>query len=261
MRISLVDTYKVIIGKTFGVDSLLDGLSKSKINIVWTLRFPRVLMALITGAGLALCGAVMQPMVNKPIAEPYILGISSGATFGATLMISLSINKGLSVFGSSDSIMSIKFWTMGSLAEASWSSLIIPGIVFSISVFFFITQSSILNTMQLGDETAVTLGVNLPVYRDIYMIIVAILTGVLVSATGLIGFVGLIIPHISRSLVGTNHKRVLPIVVLLGAIFLIWSDVLARTLVKNAELPIGIFTALVGAPFFIYIVVKRGYAK
>lgn len=93
------------------------------------------------------------------------------------------------------------------------------------------------------------------------MTLIAVVTGVLVSSCGIIGFVGLIIPHISRAFVGTNHKRLVPVVILLGAIFLIWADVLARVLVKNAELPIGIFTALVGAPFFIYIVTKKNYGR
>ena len=118
-----------------------------------------------------------------------------------------------------------------------------------------------MNTMMLGDEAAVSLGVNLSVYRIIYMCIVALLTGVLVSCCGIIGFVGLIIPHIVRGIVGTNHKKVIPLSIVIGALFLTWADVLARTLVSGSELPIGIFTALVGAPFFIYIVVKKNYAK
>ena len=154
----------------------------------------------------------------------------------------------ISVGANADSIMTIKFWTMGSLANAGWKSIILPAVVVIAVTLFFCTQYRILNTMMLGDETAVTLGINLSLYRKVYMTLIAVVTG-------------LIIPHISRAFAGTNHKRLVPVVILLGAIFLIWADVLARVLVKNAELPIGIFTALVGAPFFIYIVTKKNYGR
>jgi iron complex transport system permease protein len=252
----------------------------------------------------------MQATVNNPISEPYILGVSSGATFGATLLIVMGLgafvsggafvgaviatvmvlgiasghgkmtttrlilagtvvnalftafsNFIISVGANADSIMTIKFWTMGSLANAGWKSIILPAVVVIAVILFFCTQYRILNTMMLGDETAVTLGINLSLYRKVYMTLIAVVTGVLVSSCGVIGFVGLIIPHISRAFAGTNHKRLVPVVILLGAIFLIWADVLARILVKNAELPIGIFTAPVGAPFFIYIVTKKNYGR
>jgi len=252
----------------------------------------------------------LQATVNNPISEPYILGVSSGATFGATLFIVIGLgtfvsggafvgaviatvmvlgiasghgkmtttrlilagtvvnalftafsNFIISVGANADSIMTIKFWTMGSLANAGWKSIILPAVVVIAVTLFFCTQYRILNTMMLGDETAVTLGINLSLYRKVYMTLIAVVTGVLVSSCGIIGFVGLIIPHISRAFAGTNHKRLVPVVILLGAIFLIWADVLARVLVKNAELPIGIFTALVGAPFFTYIVTKKNYGR
>ncbi len=310
VNISFSDTYKVIIGKIFNAPNLYDGIRKSTISIIWDYRLPRVILGILAGAGLALCGAVMQSTVNNPIAEPYILGVSSGATFGATLTIAFGLStvvslgsflgaiiatflvmgiashKGkmtatrlilsgtvvnalftafsnfiISVFASSDSISDIKFWTMGSLTGASYKGLILPAIVVVLACLFFLTQGRTMNTMMLGDEAAVSLGVNLSVYRIIYMCIVALLTGVLVSCCGIIGFVGLIIPHIVRGIVGTNHKKVIPLSIVIGALFLVWADVLARTLVSGSELPIGIFTALVGAPFFIYIVVKKNYAK
>lgn len=310
VNISFSDTYKIIIGKIFGKENLYSEISKSTVYIVWSLRVPRVLLGLLAGAGLSLCGAVMQSTVNNPIAEPYILGVSSGATFGATLIIALGLSQAvsvgsflgaviatflvmgiashkgkmtatrlilsgtvvnalftafsnfvISVFASSDSIADIKFWTMGSLASASYQQILIPAIVVILASIFFLTQARTMNTMMLGDETAISLGINLSVYRIIYMTVIALLTGVLVASCGIIGFVGLIIPHIVRGIVGTNHKKILPLSIVIGAIFLIWADVLARTLVKNSELPIGIFTALVGAPFFIYIVVRKNYAK
>ena len=247
----------------------------------------------------------MQSTVNNPIAEPYILGISAGATFGATLSIILGLksitgtgafigailasavvlfiasmqgkittsslilsgtvvnalfiafsNFIISVGANADSLMTIKFWTMGSLAGTSWSDLVLPALVVGLSFLFFCSQYRIFNTMMMGDEAALTLGVPLHFYWFLYITVVAVMTAVLVACCGIIGFVGLITPHIARRLVGTNYKRLFPIATLLGSLFLVWADVLARILVKNAELPIGIFTALVGAPFFIYIVAK-----
>ena len=238
----------------------------------------------------------MQTTVNNPISEPYILGISAGATFGAVVSIILGFisavglgaflgaiaatvlvliiassqrkmtttslilsgtvvnalftafaNFIISIGANSDSIMTVKFWTMGSLAGTSWSSLPLPLLVVSLSYFFFFLQYRVFNAMMMGDE----------VYRYLFMAVIAVITGVLVSVCGIIGFVGLITPHIARTLVGANHRRLFPVAALLGALFIIWADVCARILIQNAELPIGIFTALVGAPFFIFIVAKH----
>ncbi len=290
VNISVEDTYRIIIGRLIGKQELYKDAGKAMIAIVWNMRFPRVLLGVISGAGLAICGCVMQATVNNPISEPYILGVSSGATFGATLLIVMVLgiagrhgsmtttrlilagtvvnalftafsNFIISVGANADSIMTIKFWTMGSLANAGWKNLGLPAVIVIAVTLFFLTQYRVLNTMMLGDETAVTLGINLSFYRKVYMALIAVVTGVLVASCGIIGFVGLIIPHISRAFAGTNHKRLMPVVILTGAIFLTWADVLARILVKNAEMPIGIFTALVGAPFFIYIVTKKDYGR
>ena len=247
----------------------------------------------------------MQSTVNNPIAEPYILGISSGATFGATLSIILGLkaftgvaaftgallataavlliatiqgksttsslilsgtvvnalfiafaNFIISLGANADSALTIKFWTMGSLAGASWSNLTFPAFIVSLSLLFFWSQYRIFNAMTMGEEIALTLGVPLRFYWYLYITIVAIITAMLVASCGIIGFVGLITPHLARALIGSNYKEILPIASLLGALFVLWADVFARVLIKNAELPIGIFTALVGAPFFIYMVAK-----
>ncbi|MGM9970522.1 MAG: FecCD family ABC transporter permease [Anaeroplasma sp.] len=310
VKINFITTYKVIIAKIFNINSLLDDINKSTQAIIWEMRAPRVLLGLIAGSGLAICGCIIQATVNNPISEPYILGISSGATFGATLIIMLGLSMAaslvaflgalgatflvviiasrkskmtstrlilagtvvnalftafsnfiISISGTSDSIMTIKFWTMGSLTNASWSNIILPSAIIIVAVVFFLTQGRVLNTMMLGDEVAITLGLNLSFYRFVYLTVVAVVTGVLVSTCGVIGFVGLIIPHLCRAFVGTNHKRLIPICAIIGAIFLIYCDIFARVLINNAELPIGIFTALIGAPFFIYIVAKKNYGK
>ena len=245
------------------------------------MRVPRVILGILAGAGLSVCGSVMQSTVNNPIEEPYILGISAGETLGSTLSIILGLksitgtgvfigailasavvlfiafsNFIISVGANADSLMTIKFWTMGSLAGTSWSDLALPALVVGLSFLFFCSQYRIFNTMMMGDEAALTLGVPLHFYWFLYITVVAIMTAVLVACCGIIGFVGLITPHIARRLASTNYKRLFPIATLLGSLFLVWADVLARILVKNTELPIGIFTALVGAHFFIYIVAK-----
>lgn len=284
-------------------------------DIIWQIRFPRVLLAMVTGAGLALCGTVMQASVQNPLADPYILGISSGAALGATFSIMLGFGAGglLGEFGvatwafigalgaatlvlglasirgktssvklvlagtvinalcnafsnfiiyfakNSDGIRSVSFWTMGSLASAEWRTLPLISAVVIVAIVFFLFQSRVMNTMLMGEETAITLGVNLNFYRRLYMVISSVVTGVLVSTCGIIGFVGLIIPHIVRSVVGSDHKRLIPTAILFGSLFMIWTDVFARTIVPNGELPIGIVTSLLGAPVFMYMLIKKSY--
>ena len=306
VAINLGDTYRIILSR-LGFPLEIGEVSKSTLAIVWNMRFPRVLLGLIVGAGLSMCGSVMQSTVNNPIAEPYVLGISAGATLGATLSIILGLkvmvslgaffgailatiavliiasmqggrmttsslilsgtvvnalflafsNFIISVGANADSVMTIKFWTMGSLAGTSWSDLVLPTIVVGMAFLFFSTQYRVFNAMMMGDEAALTLGIPLRFYWYLYVTMVAVLTAVLVATCGIIGFVGLITPHLARGLVGTNYRRLFPVATLLGALFVIWADVLSRVIIPNAELPIGIFTALVGAPFFIYIVGGR----
>lgn len=305
VNIELTDTYRVIFNKLGLLSADRVGQSQSVTAIVWNVRFPRVILGVLTGVGLSLCGSVMQSTVNNPIADPYILGISAGATFGATLSIILGLESitGLGAFlgaaiataavlfiaaiqrkmtvtslvlsgmvvnalfiafsnfmiavgGSSDSVLAIKFWTMGSLAGSSWSDLVLPTIAVSLSFLFFWTQYRVFNAMMMGTEAAVTLGLPLRFYWYLYISIIAAVTAVLVASCGIIGFVGLITPHIARFLVGTNHLRLFPVTALLGALFVLWADVFARISVKNADLPIGVFTALVGAPFFVFIMIK-----
>jgi hemin ABC transporter, permease protein len=282
-------------------------------DIVWLLRMPRILMAACIGAGLATSGVIMQAIVKNPLADPYILGVSSGASLGATAAILLGIGVSLgenfvgisafigafaislaivfianmggranavklllagmalstvcSAFSSfivyfandKDGIQSITYWLMGSMAGAKWSTLQVMIPMSIVIPFFFYTQSKILNLMLLGDDTAVTLGVDLHRYRQTYLLVSALLVGFAVYAAGMIGFVGLIVPHVSRMLVGADHRRLLPIAVLSGAIFLVWADVLCRIIIPQTELPIGILISMIGAPCFIYLMVKRTY--
>mgnify|MGYP000851471825 FL=1 len=282
-------------------------------DIVWLLRMPRILMAACIGAGLATSGVIMQAIVKNPLADPYILGVSSGASLGATAAILLGVGVSLgenfvgiaafigafaislaivfianmggranavklllagmalsavcSAFSSfivyfandKDGIQSITYWLMGSMAGAKWSTLQVMIPMSIVIPLFFYTQSKILNLMLLGDDTAVTLGVDLHRYRQVYLLVSALLVGFAVYAAGMIGFVGLIVPHVSRMLVGADHRRLLPIAALSGAIFLVWADVLCRVIIPQTELPIGILISMIGAPCFIYLMVKRTY--
>lgn len=311
LKIPISDTYTMIYQKIVGIEPM----NKIFSGVIWQIRLPRVLLGAIVGAGLALCGIVMQAVVQNPLAEPFLLGISSGGYLGATIFIILGGNVlgafsgfglafiafigalsaasaviALSSFksrltttklilsgtiinalftaianfivaisGSDDSIARVTFWTMGSLASAKWNNLSLPAVAVGLSILFFLTQSRTLNTMLQGEEVAITLGIRVDFYRKLYIVIVALLTGILVATCGIIGFVGLIIPHIARALVGPDHRRLIPIATLAGSIFLVVVDILARTLITNNELPIGIFTSLVGAPFFAFIIIKKNY--
>ncbi|MGM7634514.1 FecCD family ABC transporter permease [Bacillus sp. Hm123] len=301
---------------TNGRFGLLENVdSSSYYNIVYEIRIPRVIFALLIGMGLTLCGVVMQAVVQNPLADPYILGISSGASLGATFAILVGFGSGtllsqlgittgafigamitsiavlflssiggkatsvklvlsgvvvgalvssfssLIIFFANDAegIKTITFWSMGSLASASWDEVPILAIIILIGSILFLLQYRILNTMLIGDEAAITLGINLSAYRKLYMIFAALVTGTMVAYSGMIGFVGLVIPHIARGIFGSDHKRLTLGTLLLGGLFLIWADILSRTLINNVELPIGIITSVIGSPLFIYMIAKKGY--
>lgn len=279
-------------------------------DIIWELRMPRVMLAALAGAGLALCGMVMQALVQNPLAEPYILGVASGASLGAVLIIMLGGSAILAGIGVSagafagaiaatafvimlagrersasavrlilagavvsalfsalanlvvylandaEGMRSAAFWTMGSLAGARWDNLWLPGVAVLAGGVFFALRLRELNAMLLGEETAVTLGVDLTRERRKYLALTALLTGIIVSACGIFGFVGLIVPHGVRMILGADHRRVLPGVMIVGAIFLMLVDMLCRVLLPSGELPIGIVTALLGAPLFMRLLFR-----
>jgi iron complex transport system permease protein len=316
VKIPLDISYKIIAYKLFhlNADKVMSQVSPSHIDIIWQIRLPRVIMSAVVGAGLAMCGTVMQASVQNPLAEPYILGISAGASLGATFSILIGSASGallgfgtafwafIGALGASffvlilsgiggrmstvkmvlagsiasalfiaisnfivyisndaEGIRNVTFWTMGSLAAAKWDNLALPVIGVTLCCLYFLFQSRILNTLLLGEEAAITLGIDLTKIRRLYMVITALITGLIVASCGIFGFVGLVIPHVVRSLVGSDHRRLMPGTILIGAIFLIWADLLARTILKSGELPIGIITALVGAPFFMYILFKQSF--
>lgn len=280
-------------------------------NIVWLIRFPRVLLAAIVGGGLAVVGVTMQALVRNPLADPYIIGVSSGASVGAvlaigmgalaiagTLAISLAAFLGaviafLVVFalaGTDGRITPAKLilagigvgyiftgitsyititssnrqlagqvlsWTLGSLARASWFDLTLPSLVLVLVTVYLALQTRGLNALLVGDETAATLGINVHLFRRQLLTASALLTGVMVAVSGPIGFIGLMVPHMVRLVVRSDHRRVLPLSVFVGSIFLVWADVLARTNIARidapVELPVGVVTSIVGGPFFLWL--------
>ena len=316
IKIPLEQTVKILLGRIFHIKlSGYEEISSAYFNVVWMIRFPRALIAASVGIGLSLCGIVMQAAVENPLADPYILGISSGATLGATfaLMVGVSsipligqasvsvcafigalfasflvlffanigghatgsklvlagtvINSMFSAFSNimiyfannAQALQNITFWIMGSTASATWSK--VPSIltIVTLTALFFLSQSNTLNLMLMGEEAATTLGINLTFWRRIYLIIASMITAILVSGCGMIGFVGLVIPHIARAIFGANHKVLTPYTMLFGGIFMVFTDLLSRSLVSGSELPVGIITAALGAPIFLYMLLKKNY--
>lgn len=290
---------------------LSDSVEKSVYYIVWDIRFPRALVAIFVGGGLAVAGAVMQSITKNVMADSYILGISSGALafvsvgafilgqsiavgFGTSLLafagslfsvfmvmtiggakgnigstrlvltgqaISITLNAVSQYFiytsVSGNKSTSIVTWMMGSLAGVRWSNVWITIVGITVCVVVLISFSRAFDLMALGDDTAITLGVDVAVVKRIALVMVALITGFAVASSGIIGLVGFMIPHIVRNFVGSTHKRVLPVSFATGGFFLMWMDVLARTILDPQEVPIGIFTALCGGPFFIWILRKN----
>ena len=159
-----------------------------------------------------------------------------------------------------EGIQTITYWLMGSLAGASWPLLskLFPLILFCI--LLLLSQAKILNMMLLGDDTAITLGYNLQLYRHSYLLITSLMLGTIVYTSGMLGFVGLLIPHLVRMLIGTDHKFLIPVSALIGAIFLIVCDLCCRIILPRAELPIGLLISLIGAPTFIYMMIRKTYS-
>ena len=257
-------------------------------DVVWLIRLPRLVLAAAVGMGLSISGVVMQAIVKNPLADPYILGISSGASLGATVAVMLGVGIALgpnyvgvmafigafcvsmavialaNVGGRSNShdahsTSKIVNWTMGSLAAATWENNAAILAVAAGGTLFFLTQHRTLNLMLLGDENAITLGTDLHRWRVAYLIVSALMVGFAVYNAGVIGFVGLVVPHGARILFGTDHKKLIPISALAGAVFLVWADVLCRTILPGNEMPIGILTSMLGAPVFIYLMARKKY--
>ncbi|WP_108397394.1 putative F420-0 ABC transporter permease subunit [Devosia submarina] len=280
-------------------------VSRLRDAIIWELRVPRVLVAAGIGAGLALCGSVMQALTRNPLADPYLLGLSAGASLGAVLFLLLgaallmpigafvgsgiamaltlfvtqalggatpvrAVLAGISVSAlasaatsflifwsaTGDSYREILSWLMGSLSGALWSeALIVLAAILFVGLPVLLSGRS-LDAFAFGDNAAASLGVDVGRLRWTLLGATALLTGVLVSIGGAIGFIGLIVPHVARLASGSRHRVLLPVSMLLGAIVMVWSDTAARALFAPRELPVGIVTALIGAPVFILVLLR-----
>ncbi len=289
---------------TFVSPSSVDTATRT---IILEIRLPRVLLAVVVGAGLSIAGAVFQALLRNPLAEPYILGISSGGTVGAILAISLGVGLSTittplaSFIGSllvtvlvyalaqrhghldthtlllsgvmvgaffnaavllivavvHQELRNAFFWLMGNLGGATLSAVSVVGPPVLLASAALILQAKNYNLIATGDETALQLGVEVRRVKRVSYLLASFITGLAVSVSGVIGFVGLIIPHVCRMLFGPDHRALLPASMLAGATFMILADVLARTLLAPAEIPVGAVTAAIGAPLFVYLL-KRG---
>ena len=305
-------TAKILLSQLPGVGKLIPQTWEPlDWNIVMGLRLPRVCLGMVVGASLAVCGVAMQALVRNNLADPFLLGVSSGAAAFATLGMlfgafaflgtySLSISAflgaavtivfvyaisrvrgrinitqlllaGVAVSMVMDGLTSIiklsapnalglhnaEFWMSGSLAGAKWAYLKLPLIVLIGCMAFMMLNHRGLNRLLLGDESASALGVNVRRLQKALVLVSSLMAGATIAVSGAIGFVGLMVPHFTRLLVGGDHKRVLPIAALLGGILVVWVDVAARMLIAPEELPVGILTAVIGGPVFIILLKKK----
>ena len=306
--LEILDILKIMTNKILKKEIFFFFFSKNVEIIVWNLRFPRVLVGIIAGAGLSLAGILMQTLTKNSLADPYILGISSGASTGAVLIMvfsshillvpigafilgiltsffvfysdkkeRISISKlvlngvavstflsGITTFlimisSNERQMRNAMFWMTGSLVGSNWRIFQILICVLLAAYLVIRLFYRELNIMLTGDESAQILGVDVVLVRKVIIVTVSLLVGAIVANTGIIGFVGLMIPHIGRTLIGADHKKLIKISLLLGGIFLVFADFLARNILKGQEIPIGVITALFGAPFFLWLIRRNEY--
>lgn len=281
-------------------------------RIVVDSRLPRVLLAALVGAGLSGVGLIVQAMVRNALADPYVLGISSGASVGATSVVLFGAFGALGIYALStaaflgalgatllvylmarsaaglvplrlvltgtalgygfsaattvlvfmaphgDAARSVMFWLLGSLAGATWQMVPLVAVVCALGLAVIATSARQLNALSMGDEVSAALGMNASRFRLLLFVVAAAMTGCFVSICGAVGFVGLVVPHVARLLVGADHRRLIVLTPLLGAVFLVTADLLARTLIPPQELPLGAITAAVGVPVFVLLMRRRG---
>lgn len=306
--IPIKDVVRIIVGKITRNEDMYANLSQGIVAIVWEIRLPRILCAVFVGAGLSVSGTVFQSLLMNPLADPYTIGISTGAALGASIAIYFSgilmianipvlpmafagafltlilvtsiankssglssanliiagiivssiMSAGISFikYAAGEDVGAIVFWIMGSLASRTWShvAIIVPVILIfgTVSIYY----SNELNIICTGDEQAKILGVNVKKVRWILLISSSIITAACVSVSGVIGFVGLVIPHLLRFGVTSNNRNLIPLSALCGGLLLLFADNFSRV-VFGGEIPVGVLTTLVGGPFFIYLFVRK----
>ncbi|MCX4402396.1 FecCD family ABC transporter permease [Streptomyces sp. NPDC059837] len=276
-------------------------------GIVWNLRMPRTLLAAVCGAGLAVCGAVMQSLLRNPLADPFVLGVSSGASTGAVAVVVLGVGGGavslsagaflgallsfvlvlllshilgdsvdrvvlsgvavMQLFSALTSFIvltsadaettrGVLFWMLGSLTGADWDQVLLCTVALAVVLLVCLGHARTLDAFAFGEETAASLGVRVARTRLILLCVTALLTAALVSCAGAIGFVGLVLPHATRALTGSGHARLLPVTALTGAVFMVWVDTVARTVLDPQEVPVGVVTSLIGVPAFVAVLYR-----
>ena len=312
--ISLSDVRIALAHNIFGAEAPASASSTNA--VIWDIRIPRLILGAAVGAGLAVAGGILQAVVRNVLADPYILGINSGASTGAALAILFGVGAGFGEYAlqgaafigalaasavmffiarsagrltsvrllmagiavgyalsavtsflifasdSAEGSRSVMFWLLGSLGLGRWGLLLLVSVLVVVAVtIVFWSMGRRIDALTVGDDAALTLGVNPDRMRVILVVLTCILVGSVVAMAGSIGFVGLVVPHAARRLVGGSHRHMLPVAALLGASLLIAADIGARTLLAPQEIPIGILTSLVGAPFLILLVRRRGVVK
>jgi len=308
-HISPFTVFKILLAKLPLIKNLITpSWTIGEATIILQIRLPRIILGVLVGAALSIAGTTMQGLFKNPMADPYIVGISSGAALGAistivfgltifgmytiplmafigaaaaiflvyniasvrrklpvsTLLLAgiavtlfLSAIISLMMYISGEKLHGIVFWLMGGLWGRNWNHVMMafPFIFLGAIIIYIFARD--LNVMLLGEEPAQHLGIEVETLKKIIILSTSLITAAAVSVSGIIGFVGLIIPHAMRILVGPDHRILLPSSALVGGIFLVWADTLARTIISPIELPVGIITALFGAPFFIYLLRTR----
>jgi iron complex transport system permease protein len=296
----------VSIGSVAGSFTGSSSVSAAERTIILEIRLPRLLLAIIVGAGLSVAGLVFQALLRNPLAEPYILGISSGGTAGAVLAMTLTAGSEIFIvplasFAGSAAVMGLVYsvahrrgkldtytlllagvmvgaffnalvllviavinqelrsaflWLMGNLSGASPATIAVvtpPVIIASLALF---TQAKGFNLIATGEEAAMQLGINVGTLKKVAYLLASFITGMVVSVSGVVGFVGLIIPHICRMIFGPDHRLLFPASFLTGAIFMVMADLIARIALAPTEIPVGAVTAAIGAPLFVYLLKK-----
>jgi iron complex transport system permease protein len=303
IKIPAAAVVKIILSKIFGSPDLISGMNEILPVVVMDVRLPRILSAALVGGGLAMCGVVFQGILLNPLADPYTLGVSAGAAFGAALAILLNVSAlgvysvpvfaflgavatlgaviylstGSGGLSSNNLILSgiivaailsagisflkyvadeqvavIIFWLMGSFASKTWGDVGLTAACISAGVSVFLYFARELNLMSLGNQMASSLGVDTRRVTLILLATASVVAAVCVSVSGIIGFVGLLVPHIMRLLSGPDNRRLVPLSFLAGALLLLGADTLTRAVLPT-EIPIGVLTALIGGPFFCYL--------
>jgi len=310
-KISLKDTSLIISSFIPGIKNFIntDFLEYQDIVIISQIRLPRILLAIFVGIALASAGVIFQGLFRNPMADPFVIGVSAGAAFGATIglvfitgvgLLGISTTAVFALLGAvattflvyniakirgkvsvitlllsgialsamlsamtylvmifkAHDMAKIVFWVMGGLTSASWNNFFILAPVVTILVIFSGFFMRDLNILSLGEERAIQLGVQTERVKKILLVIASLIAAVAVSMSGIIGFVGLVTPHILRLIVGPDHKILYPTSAIAGGIILLISDTLARTVLMPREIPVGIITSIIGVPFFLYLLVK-----